>query len=292
MIVSRKMADRKPYSSAGRCIYCLNPFDELTREHFVPESLEGSWFIRGACNECAKRSNEDYENDVLKSDMVRTVRSMLDLKRKRKNKKPPIVMPALFAYGTADKLEIEDTDYVREQCAYPREFAIIALEPAMLLSPENGHSLEKRPIRIWLRNIEDLKPRDGVLSDPTVVENAYTSKTDLILTADVDVGGQSVSIRQRFPLLKFMRMLAKIAYCFAVAERGLDGFKDSEIRKLVRGERDDCYNFVGGALHGDRLTSSYMHHLAFRERGKWQTVIVHLFSSFHAPAYEVIIGEV
>jgi hypothetical protein len=89
-----------------------------------------------------------------------------------------------------------------------------------------------------------------------------------------------------------MRMLSKIACCFAVAERGFEKYKDSALRELVLGERDDLHNFVGGALNGERLTDRYLHHLAFRKRGEFNTVLIHLFSSYLAPAYEVIIDEV
>ena len=78
--------------------------------------------------------------------------------------------------------------------------------------------------------------------------------------------------------LEAVRMIAKIAYCYAVAENGIEPYLNSEVRQLVRGERDDFYNFVGGSLRDDRLTQGYLHHLAFRQRGDLQTVLVHTHS--------------
>jgi len=265
----------------------------LTKEHIVPESLSGTWIIQGACSCCAKKSNEEYESLVLRSDMVRTMRDFLKLQRKRHKEKPPIKMPPLFRHGTASKAKLEKTDYLSasRDVAYPRLFVMLDLEPAMQLIGSNAASpLDRRPIRLWLRNLETITPGPVVMSDPAVIANAYISTQDLLLTMDMTTKERSISIRQRFPLLKFMRMLAKTAYCFAVAEHGFERYDGSDIQMLVRGERTDYANFVGGSFGGERLTNRYLHHLEFRKRGELQTVIVHLFSSYDAPAYEVVLG--
>src|SRR5437762_974781 len=75
MAPSHSMAPRNPYNSGGMCIYCLKSFPKLTREHIVPEAFSGSWSIVGACACCAAKSNKEYENLVLQSDIIRTVRS-------------------------------------------------------------------------------------------------------------------------------------------------------------------------------------------------------------------------
>jgi hypothetical protein len=285
------MAERKPYSSHGRCLYCAKPFAKLTREHIVPEGLQGGWWIVGACATCARKSNEEYENLVLQSDMVRTMRAFLKLKRKKRKNQRPILMPPKFKHGTAGQTKIQTRDYLEPDDFYPRIFVMLLLEPAMKLTPNDKTPIEKRVFRTWFRNIEDAIPGPAVISDPVNVGNAYVSDKDLLLAMDITGRERSVSIRQNFPLKKFMRMLAKIAYCFAVAERGLDRFDGTEIQHLVCGERDDFHNFVGGSLNGDRLTNRVLHHLAFRERGDLLTVIVHLFSSYDAPPYEVVVGS-
>jgi hypothetical protein len=95
----------------------------------------------------------------------------------------------------------------------------------------------------------------------------------------------------------FAKMLAKIGYCYAVAEKGFDGFDGSEIRDLLDGRRDDVYNFVGNVSEPEMLTDRHLHGLYFRERGVWLTVLVHLFSSCNADPnvpsipYEVVVGR-
>jgi hypothetical protein len=85
-------------------------------------------------------------------------------------------------------------------------------------------------------------------------------------------------------------MLAKMGYCFAMAERSRDGFNGDEIRELLSGDRDDVFNFVGGSVNEERLTARHLHYLACRERKSLLTVIVHLFSSYDAPPYEIVVG--
>jgi len=289
---------QRAYPSTGRCIYCgeyPSAQTVLTEEHIIPESLQGTWKLSGACKQCAEKSNEEYENPVLQSDMVRTMRASLALRRKRWKKKPPIRMPPLFVYGTSLKATLQEEDYLPDDgdVTYPPIFFMLLLEPALkLVGLDPQIPLDQRPIRLWLRAIENpLNPGPVVISDPAILRDAYTSKTDLLFSANVNLG-RAVSIRQRFPLRKFMRMLSKIAYCFAVAEHGFEKYKDSVLRKIVLGEREDLYNFVGGAINGEHLTDRYLHYLAFRKRGDFETVRVHLFSSYRAPAYEVAINDV
>jgi hypothetical protein len=177
------MAQRS-YSSSGCCIYCgkyPSAQARLTVEHIIPESLQGAWKVSGACKKCAEESNKEYENLVLQSDMVRTLRDFLALRRKRGKKKPPIRMPPLFVYGTSSKTTLEEEDYLSDNGdgAYPHIFFMLLLEPALkLVGLEPQTPLDQRPVRRWLRSIEDhLHPGPVAISDPATVHDAYTSKT-------------------------------------------------------------------------------------------------------------------
>jgi hypothetical protein len=91
---------------------------------------------------------------------------------------------------------------------------------------------------------------------------------------------------------EFSLTLAKIAYTYAVAERGLNGFDGDEIRALLRGERDDVYNFVGGLSRPEHFANRHLHALYIRERGDVLTVVVHLFASCKMMPYEVVVGKI
>jgi hypothetical protein len=86
--------------------------------------------------------------------------------------------------------------------------------------------------------------------------------------------------------------IAKMAYCFAVCEIGLEGFDGTAIRDLIKGRRHDFCNFVGACSTHEHLTDRYFHNLYLRNRPKYKTVLVHLFASFGIPPYEVVIGPV
>jgi hypothetical protein len=94
----------------------------------------------------------------------------------------------------------------------------------------------------------------------------------------------------------FATTIAKIGYCYAVAEKGFEAFDGNEIRDLLAGLRDDVYNFVGNPIETERLATNHLHGLYFRQRGEWLTVFVHLFASCHgadglAVPYEVVVGR-
>ena len=71
----------------------------------------------------------------------------------------------------------------------------------------------------------------------------------------------------------------------------MNAFDGDEIRSLLRGERDDTYNFVGGVSVSEKLNNRFLHNLYIRYRGELVTVIVHLFASCKMIPYEVVVGE-
>lgn len=261
MAVSHSMAPKPPYPSPRNCIYC-GLTDVKSEEHIVPFVLNGSWVIeKAACDDCRTRTNEAYENKALNCDLLVVPRKLLDLKRRRRGKnKKPLLFPPSFAAGTAHLTESGERINLLEN-EYPPVMVMIVLEPAGKLVGLERVTGSEQKIRIWMRSL---------------AQRSHPAQT----------------VRQRFAHFHFAMMLAKIGYSFAVAERGMGGFEGSEIRELLAGNRDDVYNFIGGSIGGERLTDRFLHHLALRERGEWLTAIVHLFASYQAPPYEVVVGRI
>jgi hypothetical protein len=85
-------------------------------------------------------------------------------------------------------------------------------------------------------------------------------------------------------------VVAKMAYCYAVAERGIEAFDTTELLDLLQGRRNDIFNFVGSPIENEHLAMLRLHKFYFRKRGDLNTVIVHLFASFGGPMHEVVIG--
>jgi HNH endonuclease len=298
MAFSHDVPDIPAYHSPGRCIYCMKEFppEQLREEHIIPLALGGTWRIEhAACFPCQNDTNRLYENAALNSDMIRVPRALLELKRRRQKQKPPIWFPPLFPSNTASATNVghlPQKTVARDE--YPALFAMIVMEPPGKLAPSYFPKRQppRNKLRIWIRSIEENVPSAPIVSDEINFPGGY-DKGQTILTA-MDLNQKEkppVSLRQRLNVRAFALMLAKIGYCFGVAGLGLDGFDGSKIRDLLRDERKDVFNFVGNPVDGGNLTQRYLHQLAFRDRGDLLSVIIHLFASYQAPVYEVVIGK-
>jgi hypothetical protein len=234
-------------------VYCGKEFtaDQLTNEHIVPLTLSGDWVIvDGACVPCAGRSNKLYEGEALQSDMIRVPRAILELKRRNAKKKGPIELPPIFPHGTAGQTSVDVSEHREVKAAdYPPVFAMLVLEPAAMLGAVYKPRIkpDRSKLRVWFRYIANGNPTKSFISDEINFPGKYDSDRPVILSVDyTQPNGIRGSIRQRLSVKAFALMLAKIGYCFAVADRGRDGFDGDEIRELLRGDREDVFNFVGG----------------------------------------------
>lgn len=259
------------YQGPGRCIICLKPFTASSSgdnapslEHIIPEYLcrTGEIVIKdGTCVGCNNAANKRFEQPAANADF-KVPRILLDLKRKKRSlaKKRKLQLPAI-ALGN---LPIRDDDFnvYLTNDEYPNFIHLYSFKVAgKIANIDRGGELED-PVFIFLHLGEK----------PTQIKGKFTIETVLNHTA-------------------YSLTLAKIAYCFAVAEIGLDAFNGNEIRSLLKGERSDTYNFVGGLSVSERLNNRFLHKLYIRYRGNLVTVIVHLFASYKMIPYEVVVGE-
>lgn len=247
------------------------PACEVTDEHIMPRALNGSLVIRnGACQSCARLSNKLYEHTALNKDLL-VARRLLELKKSRnrgKNQKspeplPPVALSNHVMDGGEELFKIQLSDD-----EYPNVFSLILFPPAGRLTGED-RGADLKEIRGQFFN---LGGNQGRRMDVT--------------TREPHVNGP------------FAKMLAKIGYCYAMAERGGDAFEGDDIRDLLMGRREDVYNFVGNPKEPEVLGNQHLHGLYFRQRGDWLTVLVHLFASCNADPkapsipYEVVVGKV
>jgi len=226
---------RKAFPSLGMCIYCRE-VPGTTKEHIIPLALNGAWEIHGAaCESCAKQTNQTYENTALQSDMLRVPRMLLGLKRRREKKKKPLVVPLAWSeptYNLASTSGVPTLQLAKKD--YPAVLSMLIIEPAgKLYQPNATVEPTRTQIRVWLRNIQD-----GILGGFVTFDEAtipdFSAAEALVIILDC-LEPIKVSLRQLFHMRAFSKMLAKIAYCYAVAERGFSGFDGAEIRALLRG---------------------------------------------------------
>jgi hypothetical protein len=248
------------YRGDGRCIYCLMSFtdDALTVEHIVPRSLNGKWhFHKAACRSCQADCNRAFEAPALATDFL-VPRLLLGLRRR--NRKEERHLPPVFI-GDATTSPVERSMLFRlEAQQYPGLFSLMHFETAgKLRNAQSG-------------NMPSMFRFQIVSLDPTGRASGVTTTAVLNPKA-------------------FGLTLAKIAYCFACAKHGLDGFVGHEMRDLLCGRRDDVFNFVGQTEEKSTpFSRRWLHALYLRERRHFVTVIVHLFSSCGASPYEVVVG--
>ena len=237
----------------------------MTEEHIIPYALSGMGEMTiddGSCTTCNKFANERFENFAFKADF-NTARILLDLKRRNRGKKSrkPLRLPPVATGDLVDSLDevAFDTELSRDE--YPNLITLTMFPPAgKLLGVQRTGDLTSVQLMAF-----NLGPKQHAVQNVTT--NKLRDHTAFSLT------------------------IAKMAYSFAVAECGLNGFDGDEIRALLKCQRDDVYNFVGGILKSQHFTKRYLHNLYIRDRDGLLTVIVHLFASCGMMPYEVVVGH-
>jgi len=255
----------KKYPPLGQCIFCgrTPPEVKLTEEHIIPYGISGVGelsIISGSCMECNADANRRFEGPALASDF-KIARILLELKRRRRGKKGlPLSLPMVSA-GNQTMQSDAEFDIMLSRDEYPNLIFFIYFEPpGMLVGIDRGSDLKNFRI-----------------------SNFYLGRKSKEVS--------DVTMREPHNHTAFSLTIAKIAYCYAVARLGLDAFDRGPLLDLISGRRDDVYNFVGGISINESLSDRHLHSLYIRERGKYLSVIVHLFASCKMEPYEVVVGE-
>jgi hypothetical protein len=263
MITSHRMKLHPGYPSLGKCIYCLVEFpkSELTDEHIVPLALNGAHIIRkAACKKCQDDFNKHFENVALQNDFL-VPRLVFNLKRRKK--KTPKHLPPVAINHPRDVLTtpVEALNVTLPSDQYPSHLTFILWDrPGKLCGLDRGGGFRY-------------------------------FRAAIVPVANSPMPGRKVTMRTRRHHTSFCTTLAKIAYCHAVGEMGLDGFDGDEIRDLLAGRRSDVFNFVGNNAGSKPQKSRFIHELRIRTEGEWILVLVQLFASYGSPIYEVVVGQ-
>jgi hypothetical protein len=252
----------KRYPSPGKCIFCASKSD-LTDEHIVPRALSGAGeivFEAASCATCNGYANRTYEQKAWENDFI-GVRHMLELKQSKRRRSSERRMPKV-AYNAAneDPLPTAEFRHTLPAAHYPPIYQYVFHEPAGLLVGVDKSS-GVSSIRLGLLHLgkKNITP---------------------------------VGVETRMPMIMGITemVVAKMAYCYAIAECGIDAIDATALLDLLMGRREDIFNFVGSPIEKEQLAMLQFHKFYFRKRGELNTVIVHLFSSFDGPKHEVVIG--
>ncbi|KQT37651.1 HNH endonuclease [Methylophilus sp. Leaf414] len=249
---------KKKYPGIGICIYCLKPYppEQLTDEHIIPDALKGTLiFKKSVCIPC-KEVTGVQEREVLKLELL-IPRVLLELK-------PPSIKHRLpkfsFTANIGDTNAVFDTDIPRED--YPQIISSVMIEPPGLLLGKNI---------------------DGISRMALQYINLHSSKNP--------PKQQQYATRHSHLAGAIQHMVAKIAYSYAIAEKGLDYFDSTEIRKILLDDSDELFNYVGSAPPEDSGKSQDLHWLSFFEEKGYFVCRVQLFGSIGMHPHYVVLGK-
>lgn len=257
-----KKLNNLKYGPVGHCIYCGSTQD-LEKEHILPFGLSGTAVLPDStCRQCAAISGE-VEQAVLRGPMW-AVRVYRDLKSRTKHKDAPKGYPLTVVKGGQEiNIEVPIADF-----PILLHFPIFA--PPGYLDP-SGY---KNGIRVSGVATISFGPRPEEIAKK--------------------LGVEKISINQDQKPAAFARMIAKIAYAWAAAERKLDRIADASfVVSAILGKTDDIGQWVGTLTDPMQKYEGLLHRILVHEDNKRHLLIaeVHLFSDSQAPKYGVILGQ-
>jgi hypothetical protein len=247
---------------AGRCIYCGAEGD-LTKEHIVPFALNGNSVLPDAsCKRCAAITSK-FELHVLRGSM-RSVRIYRRLQSRRGHSGALIEYPLTIVRNGVQQMVHVPLD------KYPilLNFPTFAVPRAFAGLTGVGISVAGITTVSFGRRPEDVMRELGA---EQIIVNSHADQP----TA-------------------FARMVAKIAYAFAVG-MGHDALLDgpSVVVPGILGDRDDIGDWVGTHTGPIHKYSGALHRIAVREDLDKGLLLadVHLFCDSETPSYGVILGR-
>ncbi len=110
-----------------------------------------------------------------------------------------------------------------------------------------------------------------------------------------DVGRRLGATRMRWTTTftghTFLRLVAKIAYTFVVADVGLDGIDTAYVVPAILGQSEDLGRWAGCDGVEALVDRRYLHGVAQQIVNGEVIVRVRLFASYRAPEYVVVVGR-
>ena len=266
--LSSVFAPMKKYPPVGRCIYCgTTRYRSLSKrpladEHIVPLSLYGDVELpEASCFRCEQSTGRNEQ--LALQGVYRPLRHRLNYPHRHKNQPTsfPVFVPS--PGGKDDKLLISLDDY-------PHAYFFIGLpKPGLLLGvPLDYDYIPDSTKSRWFR----------IQAKPDQPVTSHKLTTFAIPSLD---------------LFSFIKMVAKIAHAYAIAELGYGTFKPLLLDLILSRSNKHMFHLVGGSGTFDPIASPYQISLAdvSVENRSLIAVSVRIFATEAAsPTYLVIVG--
>ncbi|HEY0772022.1 MAG TPA: hypothetical protein VGD31_16965 [Sphingobacteriaceae bacterium] len=251
----------KVLADVGQCIYCRTTAGILQKEHIIPLGLNGEHLLlHASCNNCADITKR-FEQEVLRS-ALHASRTALKLHTRRPRERPTHFPLTIERDGQEELIQVSADEYL-----------------AMLPLP-----------LFMLPACLDLRPYDYGIEMPGVRFTQVAGKpaAELAETYQASAIGFQIS----YEIVAFARMLAKIAYGFAVAQYGLSAMRDVYIMPALLGCKDDIGRWVGRIPVQPTKVSDSFHDVAVGVIDGVIIAHVRLFAQFpETPEYTVVVGN-
>jgi hypothetical protein len=262
----------KKYLPVKQCIYCLSPIADKRHptakfgdEHIIPLAFGGNLELpEASCRDCEKITSKSETHCI--ENMLRNTREHFGLyARRHKRSRTQLPLDIHHDETTVERRLVPLRDH-------PAVLYMFTFDPPSL--------------------ILDIGEPQGAFSGRVTFRSMVA---DLGSRIDRLGGSPNFVRRGGFAAPIFGHMLAKIAHSFAVAERGINGFKPV-LNNLILGLPTlHMAQFVGGGFLPEPK-STELHEISMKlscrldGRGFW-VVRVRLFADLDMPTYYIVAGE-
>ena len=281
MTLSR--SSHRMFKAVGHCIYCGSDGqpEGLTREHIFPFSLGGTLTLpKSSCVVCA-RITRDFEQTCARG-MFGKLRILFNLPTQHKKQRPTELPVEIVIGGNERIISVPIADCPSVPVGFP-----VFDKPGIMRGGKPGEPFRRASIKPVLPYIADNNER---------IARLFARFQEPI----------NFRVRSRLSIGPFVRMLAKIAHSFAVAEFGADSF-EYMLPDVILGKRadsfligcDEGFSILNGLEYKDVMHSLNFSKLEFvsKKEGapevileQYLAAIIRLFKNLDTPTYYVIIG--
>ena len=266
--------NRTILGNVGRCIYCKKADVKLSEEHIIPYGLNGNQVLLNAsCSDCSKITSA-FELDILRHTFL-LPRKAFGM-RSRHNQKNELSAKLETGDGTTKYIQI------------PKDDAPVIFALPFFLPPS---FLDTRSFQPGIQGTGDFQINEirGIAKEKLKKKHGGPGKVSFDIAYNPN---------------NFARMIAKIAYGFAVAHFGLDDIEELGIVSAIKGETDDIGKWVGCVVDEKFALNSVLHSWQLQINASYEIgapketisgVLIYkicLFSLFGTPEYTVVVGNI
>ncbi|MCX6741432.1 MAG: hypothetical protein NTY61_03490 [Candidatus Parcubacteria bacterium] len=245
----------------GECIYCRKKEGRIGDEHIIPYSLGGGFVLKNASCEACETITSKFERDAARWLWV-APRAYLKLPTRRKQNRKQNFPIGIEENGQEKIIYIPIAEY--GLVIFFHNF----FSPAYITKKKYGNGISCRGLVFH---------REGGLNLKSLGEKYHTKRINFII--------------EHRPC-DFARLIAKIAYGFAVAEHGLEKIEDVYVLPAILNQIDDIGRWVGCDADFVAPVSEQDIYVSGELKGREIFVRVRIFNKLkEAPTYLVVVGK-